>query len=250
MSMPQSRIYGNTLGIARSDNVEAIEAEMLSGAAIAPSEWSAIAEILARGSKSDCEHAESFGSLATLSGPERLETYLGIFCTSTLAPRKSIATRAITDTVLVERLAEEQRRLCALIERRRAVQCRDRSAAILTVTYNVMTRDADDKQRRGLFDYDEHVDKTLGLLTRTDAAWVHYKLDFGIDHVLVDEVRIPAASSGTSAPDHRRNHCRAGARERTSARSLGRRRKTVDLFVSGRRAKGIRGYGALFQDGA
>ena len=178
-----------TLGISHSDNVEAIEAEMLSGTAIAPSEWPAIAEILARGSKSDCEQAERFGSLATLSSSDRLETYLGIFCTGTLAPRKSIATRAITDTVLVERLAGEQQRLCALIERRRAVQCRDRSAAILTVTYDVLTRYANDKQRRGLLDYDDLVDKTLELLTRTDAAWVHYKLDFGIDHVLVDEAQ-------------------------------------------------------------
>ena len=178
-----------TLGISHSDNVEAIEAEMLSGTAIAPSEWPAIAEILARGSKSDCEQAERFGSLATLSSSDRLETYLGIFCTGTLAPRKSIATRAITDTVLVERLAGEQQRLCALIQRRRAVQCRDRSAAILTVTYDVLTRYANDKQRRGLLDYDDLVDKTLELLTRTDAAWVHYKLDFGIDHVLVDEAQ-------------------------------------------------------------
>ena len=54
--MPQSRIYQNAR-YSHSDNVEAIEAEMLSGTAIAPSEWPAIAEILARGSKSDCEQA-------------------------------------------------------------------------------------------------------------------------------------------------------------------------------------------------
>ena len=57
------------------------------------------------------------------------------------------------------------------------------------MTYDVLTRYANEKQRRGLLDYDDLVDKTLELLTRTDAAWVHYKLDFGIDHVLVDEAQ-------------------------------------------------------------
>ncbi|MGN6747447.1 MAG: double-strand break repair helicase AddA, partial [Xanthobacteraceae bacterium] len=43
--------------------------------------------------------------------------------------------------------------------------------------------------RRGLVDYDDLIDKTLELLTNVDAAWVHYKLDFGVDHLLIDEAQ-------------------------------------------------------------
>ncbi len=46
-----------------------------------------------------------------------------------------------------------------------------------------------EKQRRGLLDYDDLIDKTLELLGNVDAAWVHYKLDLGIDHVLIDEAQ-------------------------------------------------------------
>ncbi len=178
-----------TLGVDPADDVETVEAEMLDGSVIAQSEWSSLAEVLAQGSKSDCEQADCFESLGKLGGSEQVETYLDIFCTATRAPRKSIVTKTITDTALVGRLRAEQERLCKLVERRRAVVCRDRSAAILTVTHEVLTRYAAEKARRGLLDYDDLIDKTLELLTSVDAAWVHYKLDLGIDHVLVDEAQ-------------------------------------------------------------
>jgi ATP-dependent helicase/nuclease subunit A len=178
------------LGVDPSDSLDKIEAEYFSGAIIAPGEWPAIAEALAQGGKNDCEQADRFASLATLSGGERVETYLDIFLTSTgRTPRKSIASKAVGDAALVERLCAEQQRVCALLERYRAVACRGRSEALLTVTYEVLTRYAKEKERRGLLDYDDLIDKTLALLSNVDAAWVHYKLDLGIDHVLVDEAQ-------------------------------------------------------------
>src|SRR5260370_38079207 len=33
------------------------------------------------------------------------------------------------------------------------------------------------------------MDKALALLDNVDAAWVHYKLDLGIDHLLIDEAQ-------------------------------------------------------------
>ena len=52
-----------------------------------------------------------------------------------------------------------------------------------------MTRYAREKARRGLLDYDDLIDKALELLKSVDAAWVHYKLDLGVDHILVDEAQ-------------------------------------------------------------
>src|SRR6202012_4349067 len=80
-------------------------------------------------------------------------------------------------------------RVCAVLERLRAVSCRDRSAALLTVTHDVLTRYHNEKERRGLVDYDDLIDKALSLLTNVDASWVHYKLDLGIDHLLIDEAQ-------------------------------------------------------------
>ena len=46
-----------------------------------------------------------------------------------------------------------------------------------------------EKTRRGLLDYDDLIDKALHLLAEPRAQWVHYKLDLGIDHVLIDEAQ-------------------------------------------------------------
>jgi len=181
-----------TLGVEASETIDGIEAEFFDGSVIKPEEWDAIAEVLARGGKSDSDQAERFTRLNMLAGAERVEAYVDIFCTtagSGRTPRKSMATGAIKDKALVERLCVEQQRVWNLLQRRRAVACRDRSAALLTVAHEVLKRYAAEKERRGLLDYDDLIDKTLELLRRVEAAWVHYKLDLGVDHVLVDEAQ-------------------------------------------------------------
>src|SRR5439155_49981 len=90
---------------------------------------------------------------------------------------------------LAQRLIEEQQRLIPLRERRKAIACRDRTAALVTIADAVISRYQAEKDRRGLLDYDDLIEKTLALLDKVDAAWVHYKLDRGIDHVLIDEAQ-------------------------------------------------------------
>jgi len=177
------------LDIDPDDNRERIEAELFDDSSNAPWQWPLIADALELGNKSDAEQARRFRALATLSGSDRVDTYLEIFCTSEFAPRKSIVTKAIKDAGLVERLAVEQARVCALVDRRRAVACRERSKALITVAYEVLRRYRKEKERRGLLDYEDLIDKTLDLLRSVDAAWVHYKLDLGIDHLLIDEAQ-------------------------------------------------------------
>jgi ATP-dependent helicase/nuclease subunit A len=178
-----------SLGIDPSDDAAKIEAEYFSRSLIAAAEWPAVAKTLAAGNKTDIEQARRFTGLPALPDAERVVSYLQIFCTGEGAPRKSIVTKAIKDIALVERLCREQERICALLERRRAIACRDRSSALLTIAYEVLERYLKEKERRGLLDYDDLIDKALALLGNVDAAWVHYKLDLGIDHVLIDEAQ-------------------------------------------------------------
>ncbi len=189
-SMPRLRALSRGLGLDPHERRASIEEEFFAGAAIAPDEWTAVAAALTQGGKSDADQVRRFSLLAALPLSDRVETYLDIFCTaSDRTPRKSIVSKAIKNTNLVERLAAEQIRVCALLDRLRAVICRDRSAALVTVAYAVLRRYREEKARRGLLDYDDLIDKTLALLTSTDAAWVHYKLDLGIDHLLIDEAQ-------------------------------------------------------------
>lgn len=46
------------------------------------------------------------------------------------------------------------------------------------------------KRQKAMLDYEDLIVKTADLFTKRDAgAWVHYKLDRGIDHILVDEAQ-------------------------------------------------------------
>ncbi|MCX7297406.1 MAG: UvrD-helicase domain-containing protein, partial [Hyphomicrobiales bacterium] len=71
----------------------------------------------------------------------------------------------------------------------RAVAVRDRTRALVTIAADVIARYRSEKERRALLDYDDLIDRTLDLFKRASAAWVLYKLDLGIHHVLVDEAQ-------------------------------------------------------------
>jgi len=177
------------LGLHPAETRDSIEDRFFSDSLIAEREWPALATVLEKGGKTDAEQARRFRLLSSLPRADWLELYLEVFCTTEGAPRKSIVTQSIKDPSLTERLTAEQHRVCALLQQRRAAICRDRSAALLAIVHDVLQHYQSEKERRGLIDYDGLIDKTLLLLSNVDAAWVHYKLDFGIDHLLIDEAQ-------------------------------------------------------------
>jgi ATP-dependent helicase/nuclease subunit A len=70
-----------------------------------------------------------------------------------------------------------------------AIETRDKSAALALLVTRMLVAYQSLKSRRSLLDYDDLIAKTRSLLTRIEAAWVLYKLDAGIDHILLDEAQ-------------------------------------------------------------
>ncbi len=66
---------------------------------------------------------------------------------------------------------------------------RDRTEALLHIATAAAANYRREKLERGLLDYDDLIDKTLAMLDRVSSGWVHYKLDRGVDHVLIDEAQ-------------------------------------------------------------
>ena len=60
----------------------------------------------------------------------------------------------------------EQDRVCHLLERERALRARERTRALVTIADDVIARYGAEKDRRGLLDYDDLIDKTLTLFAR------------------------------------------------------------------------------------
>src|SRR5690606_15134121 len=79
-------------------------------------------------------------------------------------------------------------RLAALHEKRRAIRLAARSAALIDVLNGIALRYEGDKRARSQLDFDDLVTRAAALFANSDyGAWVRYKLDAGIDHILVDE---------------------------------------------------------------
>jgi len=180
-----------TFGIASDDSLEQVEQDFFSASLIPEGEWSALIEILSKGAKSDKNNIDALAAARAASGRDRIDHYLRVFCTAELSPRKSLLTRALADRYpeWLERLLAEQERICALIERERALNARERTRALVTIAKEVIDRYQMEKERRALLDYDDLIDHTLALFKNVSAAWVLYKLDLGIDHILIDEAQ-------------------------------------------------------------
>ena len=180
-----------SLGITGSETIEEIEREIVEGPLLPLSEWATVAEVCKASTSRDQEQCARLTAAARAAGAERVETYLKVFFDTKFEPRDNCVTQGLAKKfpALAQRLMLEQERLLPLRERRKTIACRDRTAALLTIADAVISRYQAEKDRRGLLDYDDLIEKALVLLGEDRAVWVHYKLDRGIDHVLIDEAQ-------------------------------------------------------------
>ena len=60
----------------------------------------------------------------------------------------------------------------------------------LTIAHHMLKLYSSTKNRRGFLDFDDLIDRTDAMFSKENiAAWVRYKLDQGIDHILIDEAQ-------------------------------------------------------------
>jgi ATP-dependent helicase/nuclease subunit A len=180
------------LGITASDSIEDIERKIVDGPNLPRSHWEEVARALDTGAKTERDNADRLRAALPAAGAAQVDEYLGVFLTDTdRTPRKSVVTKNFVrdNPAIGSRFEAEASRLDPLIEKRRAVTTRDRTEALLHIAIAVAANYRREKLERGLLDYDDLIDKTLALLASGASAWVHYKLDRGVDHVLIDEAQ-------------------------------------------------------------
>jgi ATP-dependent helicase/nuclease subunit A len=180
------------LGVAPGDRLEDVERDIVDGPNLPRERWPDIALVLDTGSKSDQDQAARLREALVFSGAAQVDQYLTLFLTdSERTPRKTVVTKKFCDNnpAVGRMLESEARRVLPLIERRRALVVRDRTEALLYIATSAAANYRREKQERGLLDYDDLIDKTLEMLDRVSSGWVHYKLDRGVDHVLIDEAQ-------------------------------------------------------------
>lgn len=117
-------------------------------------------------------------------------TLRGLVLTKDGGPRARLVTKAQEKALpgIGELMAAEQERILDLDQQIIAARLIERSEAVLDVLVAIARRYERDKRRHSLLDFDDLVER-LGDLFANPAIgpWVQYKLDAGIDHILVDE---------------------------------------------------------------
>ncbi|PCI31839.1 MAG: double-strand break repair helicase AddA [Alphaproteobacteria bacterium] len=89
-----------------------------------------------------------------------------------------------------EAMAAEAERLQQLDEKLKLMTLLDNSRALLAIGAAMMTAFSDSKKRHAVMDYDDLILKVTNLISSAGIAdWILYKLDGGIDHILIDEAQ-------------------------------------------------------------
>lgn len=147
---------------------------------------------LREGNDLDKERGEIVQQWLQTPKEKTFKKYLEIFLTRTETPRKHLASANLIKRfpLLANILKEEQERLLEVndaMKRQRVFQV---SSALLRLTLAIRTAYQRLKEERAFLDYDDLIRATIRLLESPQGAlWVLYKLDSGLDHVLIDEAQ-------------------------------------------------------------
>ena len=118
-----------------------------------------------------------------------------LFFTAAGAPRsldRSFLSKKVKDSAphFEAALLAAQSHVIACDDRLRRFRMYEATQAALIIAERLIGDYEDLKRARSLLDFNDLIDRTAALLTRDKvSAWVHYKLDQGIDHILVDEAQ-------------------------------------------------------------
>jgi ATP-dependent helicase/nuclease subunit A len=125
--------------------------------------------------------------------PPMLPAYVAAFLTNEGEVRKNLITRdtarsASCDAPAV--LSAEAERVKRFRKAQTAAALIEASCALVRLGGALMDAYAELKRARRILDYDDLISAALGLLRRPGTApWVLFKLDGGIDHILIDEAQ-------------------------------------------------------------
>ncbi|HEX3574337.1 MAG TPA: double-strand break repair helicase AddA, partial [Rhodopila sp.] len=176
------------------------------------------------------------------------------------APSTLVGKALANTPQVIDRYLEEADRIIRIEDARAAIRLAAVSGALAALSGPVASRYAQRKDEAGLLDYDDLIDRTRTLLFDPGAAWVLYKLDGGLDHLLLDEVQDTAPQQWRIAHALTEEFfAGAGARDRTrTVFAVGDRKQSIYSFQGadtgefdrshdelGRR---VRASGQVFQD--
>uniref|UniRef100_UPI002FC94299 double-strand break repair helicase AddA n=1 Tax=Brevundimonas sp. TaxID=1871086 RepID=UPI002FC94299 len=172
-------------GVSEEDTPAAIESGFLNW--LNPADWRAAADGFAAGSANDQKIAHQMRE--AVPPHSSLAAMKALFIDSKGEARTKFGTKSAPPAAAAY-LDSVSLKYCAVLDRMRAARVADDTVKALTLAHAHAAFYETAKARQGALDFSDLVVRTVELLTqRATAAWVLFKLDGGIEHVLVDEAQ-------------------------------------------------------------
>jgi ATP-dependent helicase/nuclease subunit A len=172
-------------GVSADETPAALETDFLTW--LDPAAWRAAADGFATGSTND----QKIAALMRATVPPRssLSAMTALFIDSKGVARTKFGTNKAPPAASGY-LDAISLKYCAVLDRMRAARVADDTVKALTLAHAHAALYETAKAQQGALDFSDLVVRTVDLLThRSTAAWVLFKLDGGIEHVLVDEAQ-------------------------------------------------------------
>ncbi len=156
-------------------------------------------EILYLGGKTDKFRASNLEKFLKFSNNIKLlslNDYLNCFLTLTGDRAKSILSKKLYETYpeLAQLLEEEQERVFKFSKFLKHLKAINLTKAFIVLSYYIREIYKQIKTQNNSIDYDDLISLTLNLLNNSEhAEWVNYKLNGGIEHILIDEAQDDSA---------------------------------------------------------
>lgn len=191
------RLIAATYGALELDEGETPDAVIAAACDDAAFDGSALrqaVDALSNGSKGDQDRAALIGGWVAEPVDRRaqFDAYCKIYLTAQGGIRKTLITKPAlaTDPQAGDILLAEADRVHATRARLRSANVAQATAVLVRIADALIESYTRHKSARALLDYDDLIIRTRQLLEAEGrAAWVLFKLDGGIDHVLIDEAQ-------------------------------------------------------------
>jgi len=181
------------LDVAAVDTVDVLVAAACDDAVIDLIGLRLALDALSAGGKQDKEKAARMTPWLVAAPADRAATfddYALAYLTAAGSVRATLASKGACAAMpeIPDVMEAEAARVFAAFEKRKAILTAEATEAILLIATALIDRYEDHKRYNALLDYDDLILRARELVERA-APWVLFKLDGGIDHVLIDEAQ-------------------------------------------------------------
>ncbi len=188
-----ARLY-NTLGVEPHATLATIISANFSYDASTLAALRAITGILLQGKATDSKTGAGLAAWLEKAGQEGREllvaAYMDVFLTKEGEPRQRLFTKETLNDAQAQQLLDERERVLRFHESWKAWKVAQSSHDMLHIAQALLELYEELKRTHVQMDYDDLILTARSLLMRPGIApWVLFKLDGGIDHVLIDEAQ-------------------------------------------------------------